>query len=163
MSPVPPTRVREIDERRDNPERDGFSEIEESGLYEIKIEVTTSRQPIDETASTGDKISERISPLAIGEEDEVVKNLTSSSDSDDGPGTGPGGREMGGLRHSRMIRTAPSTAAFLSGAGLNAPTPPGEHKHERKIFTLCLWTSLARFFLHNQCHLPFDTLRSSQI
>ncbi|GMI35708.1 hypothetical protein TrRE_jg2874 [Triparma retinervis] len=39
LSPVPPTRVREIDERRDNPERDGFAEIEESGLYEIKIEV----------------------------------------------------------------------------------------------------------------------------
>lgn len=43
LSPVPPTRVREIDERRDNPERDGFAEIEESGLYEIKIEVQNER------------------------------------------------------------------------------------------------------------------------
>ena len=55
-----------------------------------------------------------------------MKTLTSSSDSDDVPigSGGPGGREIGGLRHSRMIRTAPSTAAFLGSGGLSAPTPP---------------------------------------
>lgn len=36
----------------------------------------------------------------------------------------PGEREIGSLRHSRMIRTAPSTAAFLDSGGLSAPTPP---------------------------------------
>ncbi|GMI16088.1 hypothetical protein TrLO_g4818, partial [Triparma laevis f. longispina] len=127
MSPVPPTRVREIDERRDNPEKDGFSEIEESGLYEIKIEVNNSRdQEANQAQNLTAKISERISPLGVGdEEDEVLKILTSSSDSDDKE-PGQKAMEMGGLRHSRMIRTAPSTAAFLSTSSLGnvQPTPP---------------------------------------
>ncbi|GMH80042.1 hypothetical protein TrST_g2833 [Triparma strigata] len=126
MSPVPPTRVREIDERRDNPEKDGFSEIEESGLYEIKIEVNNSRdQEANRTQQLSAKISERISPLLGDEEDEVLKNLTSSSDSDDKEPSQKA-MEMGGLRHSRMIRTAPSTAAFLGASSLGnvQPTPP---------------------------------------
>ena len=80
LSPVPPTRVREIDERRDNPERDGFAEIEESGLYEIKIEVQNEAE-----GGGSERVVERISPLG-------------SDDGREGEGGGGVGVEGGGLR-----------------------------------------------------------------
>lgn len=138
LSPTPPTRVREIDERRDNPERDGFAEIEESGLYEIKIEVQNSSSERGEERRIVESMGLGVAATgAGGVEDEIRGGNNGDKDVigvvgvEDGNVGNPVPRKINGARQVRTIRTAPQSSIFLGGSNLGTiPTPPASARPE---------------------------------
>ena len=123
-----PQRARAKDERRDNPDRDGFSDLAESGLWTIKIEVTNSTQQanmVNEGQGKGYVLDKNNSSDDESQQEHqyIAKPPPSMSSSEQMQGGG-----FGGLRNVRTIRTAPhnsgSSSAFLPSQIAVQPTPP---------------------------------------
>ena len=120
-----------VDERRDNPDTDGFAELEESGLYEIKIELNSNSRLGTPVARGG----ERGGIVVVGgsELEHSGINIGSPIRSLRDQGGGGGAGERGEIDDdeeveavfkvgARTIRTAPGIGR--GGGGGVMPVPP---------------------------------------